>query len=367
MDSDWVMRQVLQLGVGLFVLWVTACTVPPAPGLVKRPTIPSYPALSVQVDISGAIALLDFCEALQQGHPWDEATVRQMVDSPPYQALITHHKQMDSQVTSEAIVMLLLALRDDKPWNAASERLNRIHAAYGVACDQVTVLRSRLESLQKSLPLETAIARAQEALPPQARAEATIYLSADGRSSGYVVGNYIVLDLLQVSTLTEVEATLAHELHHLGVSSLLPTSCSYPYLREALGTLIDLVQEGAATYWIDHQQLSVTQVDHTQVEAFLRDVLSERLSTEEIASRRQELVQGAYGPLYRVGNEMIATLVSAHGKEWVQARLGDPVGLFRTWQTERGTKSILGQEILTLLDQAEALGSCPQWFQAPEF
>lgn len=367
MGGDWVMKQMLRLGLGFLVLWVAACTVLPVPGLVEQPTASHYPTLSVQVDTSGAIALLDFCQALQENQPWNEAAICQMVASPPYQALIAHHNRMDSQVTSEAMVMLLRALRDDKPWNAASERLNRIHAAYSAACDQVTVLRSRLESLQKSLPLERAVARAQEALPSQARVEATVYLMPDGRSSGYVVGNCIVLDVLQAPSLAEVEATLAHELHHIGASSMLPEPCPDSGLKEALETLTDLVQEGAATYWIDEQSLSATQADYALVEVFLQDVLSERLGTEEIASRRQKLVQGVYGPLYRVGNEMIATLVSAHGKDWVQARLGDPVGLFRTWQIERGTKSILGQEILTLLDQAEALGSCPQWLQAPEF
>lgn len=361
------MKQILRLGLGFIVFWVAACTVLPAPDLIEQPTVPSYPALSVQVDASGAIAWLDFCEAQQQGQPWDESTIRQMVDSPPYQALIAHHKQMDSSVTSEAMVILLLALRDDKPWNAASERLNRIHTAYGAACDQVTVLRSRLELLQTSLPLARAMARAQEALPSQARVEATVYLLADGRSSGYVVDKCIVLDVLQALNVAEVEAILAHELHHMGASSMLPEPCPNSGLKEALETLTDLVQEGAATYWIDNQRLSATQDDLAQVEAFLRDVLSEHLSTEEIARQRQKLVQGAYGPLYRVGNEMIAALVSAHGRDWVQARLGDPVGLFRIWQTEKETKSILSQEILTLLDQAEALGCCPKWFQAPEF
>jgi hypothetical protein len=285
-----------------------------------------------------------------------------MVASPPYQVLVAHHTRMDSEVTSEALVMLLLALRNDKPWSTASERLNRIYTAYRSACGQFTALRTRLESLQDSLSLERAMARAQEALPAQAHVEATVYLLADGRSTGYVVGKCIVLDLLQASNSAEIEATLAHELHHISVSSLLPAPCPDFYLREALETLTALVQEGAATYWVDNQRLSATLADYTQVEAFLRDVLSERLSANEAAARRQQLVQGAYGPLYRVGNEMIAALVSAHGKDWVQARLGDPVGLFRAWQEERKTGSVLSQEVLALLEQAETLGSCPDWF-----
>lgn len=345
------------LGLVFIILSLVGCTVLPSP----RPA--SFPhTVSVQVDTSGAIAWLDFCQALHQGQPWDEAAVRQMVASPPYQVLIAHHSRMDSKVTSEALVKLLLALRDDRPWSSPSERLNRVYTAYSSACGQFTTLRTKLELLQGTLPLGKAVARVQETLPPQARMEATVYLLADGRSTGYVVGKCIVLDLLQISNSTEIEATLAHELHHIGASSLLPAPCPDTCLRAALEILTDLVQEGAVTYWVDNRRLSATQADYVQVEAFLRDVLSERLGAEEIASWRQGLVQGAYGPLYRVGNEMIAALVSAHGKDWVQTHLGDPVGLFRAWQAKRKTGSVLSQEVLALLEQAEALRICPDWF-----
>ena len=347
------------------ILALMGCTFLPASNATEQPIVPIprpvslTPAMSVRVDVAGAVAWLDFCQALYQGQPWDEAAVRQMMASPPYQVLVAHHSQMDSEVTSEALVKLLLALRDDRPWSSPSERLNRIYTAYHSACGQFTTLRKKLELVQGSLSLKKALSCAQEALPPQARVEATVYLLADGRSTGYVVGKCIVLDLLQVSNSAEIEATLAHELHHIGASSLLPAPCPDTYLRAALEILTDLVQEGAATYWIDNQRFSATQADYIQIEAFLRDVLSERLGAEEIASRRQGLVQGAYGPLYQVGNEMIAALASAYGEDWVQAHLGDPVGLFRTWEEKRKTSSILSQEVLSLLD--DALEGCPEW------
>lgn len=361
-------RLIRVLGYGFMVLTSVGCALLPTSNATKLPTISIPPttstgfAVSVQVDFRGAAELLDFFQALNQGQPWDEATIRQMVAKPPYQMLIAHHSRMDAEVTPEALVMLLLAIRDHKPLTTASERLRRIHTAYQLACDQIPALQTRLEQLKNSLPVEQAVAQAQAALPAQARIDATVYLLLDGRSSGYVLGRCIIIDLLQISNAAEVEAMLAHELHHIGASSLLPAPCPDPCLREALEALADLVQEGAATYWIDNQRFSPTKSDFDQVGRFLQDVLSRQLDADEIKVRRAELVQGAYGPLYRVGNEVIAVLTSTKGRDWVQARLGEPIELLRAWQEQRKVGPAFAPEVFTLIDKAEALGNCPAWF-----
>ncbi|MCR4408351.1 MAG: hypothetical protein NUW24_15770 [Anaerolineae bacterium] len=318
----------------------------------------------MQLDTTGAVALLEFCQTLNQGHSWDEAAIRRMVSSPPYQVLLAHHSRMDASVTGEAFVEMLRALQNGERFATDSERLARIDAAYRSACSQVPTLQARLERLTDPRLIEGATARAREALPPQARLEATVYFLFDGRSSGYVVDAAIVVDLLQVSSATEVEGTLAHELHHIGASSLLPEPCLEPHLGVALGTLAEMVQEGAATYWVDGWRASPAQTNFALVEAFLRDALSGRMDPGQVTNRRAELVQGWRGPLYQVGNEMIATLVAARGDDWVQARLGDPVGLLRAWQEEAEPGLAFDRAIFQLLDEAGAQGKCLAWFQA---
>ena len=319
------------------------------------------PVPSVRLDASGARALLDFCQALNQDQPWDEAAIRRMVATPPYQVLVAHHSHMDASFTSEAVVEMLLALRDGKPLDTDSGRLARIYAAYRSACGQLSRLQARLERLADSAVVERAADRARSALPPQAELEATVYLLMDGRSSGYVVEGAIALDLLRISSSAEMEATLAHELHHIGASSLLPEPCSEPDLGEALETLVGLVQEGAATYYIDGWRGSPTPADLERVEAFLRDALSGQLRADQVAARRAELVRGVRGPLYRVGNQMIADLAAARGDAWVQDRLGDPVGLLRAW-LELQPDPAFDEEVLTMLEKAESQGECSAWF-----
>ena len=363
MDATSLSR-LRNLWLWLVVCITTACASLPPPTATTPPLLPAAttPPALVYLDTTGAVALLEFCQALNRGHAWDEAAVRQMVTSPPYQTLIAHHGRMDASITAETFVEMLLALRNGEQFVSDSERLTRIHAAYRSACAQVSTLQARLERLTDPGLIERAAARARKALPPQAQVEATVYFLPDGRSSGYVVDAAIVLDLLQVSSTAEVEGTLAHELHHSGASSLLPEPCPEPGLEAALETLVDMVQEGAATYWVDGWRASPTQADFMLMEAFLQDALSGRLDAAEVANRRAELVQGWRGPLYQVGNKMIATLVAARGDDWVQAHLGDPVGLLRAWQVETSPECELHPAVLQLLKEAETQGKCTAWF-----
>lgn len=270
--------KVRNLWLGLVVCVITSCvSLPPPPATSWTVTSSPLPAATtppvfVQLDTTAAMALLEFCQALNQGHPWDEAAIRRMVVSPPYQTLIAHHSRMDAGITTEALVELLLALRDGEQFASDSERLARIYTAYRSACRQVSTLQVRLDRLADPSLIKRAAVRAQEALPPQARVEATVYFLPDGRSSGYVVDAAIVLDLLQISNASEVESTLAHELHHIGASSLLPEPCPEPNLVAALETLADMAQEGAATYWVDGWRASPTAMDFVLVGAFLQTI-----------------------------------------------------------------------------------------------
>ena len=294
---------------------------------------------------------------------WNEAAVREMATSPPYQALIAHHHRLDAAFTTAAFARMLLALQTGTPFSSDSARLTRMHKAYQTACARVTTLRIRLRWLGDPALVEQARGRAQTALPPQARLEATVYVLLDGRSPAYAVEDQaaIVLDLLQVRDPAWAETTLAHELHHIGAASLLPPPCPELGLGAALETLTDMALEGAATWYVDGWRGHPTQADFALIEAFLQDALMGRLTEDELTARKAELVRGVRGPLYRVGNQMIAELAAARGDAWVKAHLGHPVGLLRAWREAEGT-SALSEELFVLLDGWAAQEVCPEWF-----
>jgi hypothetical protein len=292
---------------------------------------PATPPPGVRLDVSGAQAMLDFCQAMAEGRLWDEEAVRRMTTSPPYQALIAHHHDLDAAFTAEAFTRMLLSLQTDTPFSSESARLTRIHRAYQTACTRVTSLLTRLKWLGDPALVDRATERAQTALPPQARLDATVYVLLDGRSPAYAVEDQaaIVLDLLQVRDPAWAETMLAHELHHIGVASLLPPSCPESGLGAALETLTGMALEGAAIWYVDGWRGHPTQADFMLIEAFLRDALRGQLTEEQLTARKAELVRGVRGPLYRVGNRMIAEPAEAQGDAWVKERLGYPVELLR--------------------------------------
>jgi len=307
--------------------------------------------------------MLDFCQAITEGQPWDEDAVRGMISSPPYQVLVAHHHRLDTAFTTEAFTKMLLALQAGTPFSSDSARLTRMHKAYQTACTRMTTLQTCLKWLGDPALVERAVERARTALPSLARLEATVYILPDGRSPAYAVEDQaaIVLDLLQVRDPAWAERALAHELHHIGAASLLPPPCPEAGLGAALETLTDMALEGAATWYVDGWGGHPTQADFALIEAFLLDALRGQLTEDDLPARKAELVQGARGPLYRVGNQMIVELAAARGDAWVKEHLGHPVRLLRAWREARGT-SALSEELFVLLDEWEAKGACPRWF-----
>ena len=324
--------------------------------LPPRPAVPTPPV--VRIDASATMALLELCGQVSQGVRPEERAVRELVESPPFRALLAHHRPLDSRVTADALVDVLLHLDDEEAPSLRLGRLSRITAAYRDACLRSDTIRARTVELSDAARVERAAERARSALPPQARLEATVYLVPDGYSAAYVSGNAVVLDPLQIASPALVEDLLAHELHHIGAGSLLPPPCSERDLGTALDTLANLMHEGAATCWIDGWRARPSPADHDLVVAFLRDALRHKLTPETVEARVQELLGDRRGPLYRVGNAMVARLAAARGDRWVQARLGDPVGLLRAWQQTEQNPGY--QEVLSLLDGERA--RCPAWF-----
>lgn len=328
----------------------------PRPG----PAAPTPAPPAVRLDTTGARDLIAFCRAQSLRQPWDEAAIRRLVSSPPYLALLAHHGSLDAGFSSEALASMLLALRDGRPFASESARLTRMYHTYRWALGQVPTLEARLERLADPALVLRAAEQAQAALPPGTRLVATVYVLADGASPAYATEDSVVLDLLQIDKPDRVDQWLAHELHHIGASTLLPEPCADPALGIALDTVAGLVQEGSATYWIDGWHASPTPADYGQVQAFLLDVIGRELSADETEARLAALLGYERGPLYRVGNAMIATLAATHGDAWVQARLSDPVGLLRAYHHTGGWSS--SAEVLALLDKGR--GACPRWFKA---
>jgi len=312
------------------------------------------------LDASGAYAFLAFCRAAREGHPWSEAAIRSLAVSAPYRAMIAHHASLDSTVTPEAFVAMLLALRNGRPYPGPTGRLMRIHATYKAALSELPQLEARLAAICSADVVAGALARAQAHLPPGTPLPTQVWLLADGFTRAYSEGKVVVVDLLQTSRASSLESQLAHELHLAGTAALLPPTCPDPQLGLALDTLASMVQEGAATAWINGWRAAPSRSDGEQVAGFMRAVLASKLAPEETESWFSGLIDDGRdggGPLYRLGNALVVELTERYGQAWVRARLSDPVALLRAWQGTAGDGPF--EEVLALLENGR--DRCPEW------
>jgi len=360
---SWVIPFLMLLAAGCSASSLSPTNGQPAktPSLSTSPTYASLPRL----DTTGAASFLNYCRSLNAGVPWNVSELTQMVTTTGYQTLIAHHRRMDPAISTGALVKMLAAIQDGTQFTTESARLDRIYRSYRAACNQTAVLVSRLERWAHSDIIERAVAQARLVLPSQARLQATVYLLPDGYSHAYVVEEHeaIVLDFLHPS-LMDSGRFLAHELHHIGVRSLLPPPCQEAGWREALEVLTSMVQEGAASYWINGWRASPSPTDMERVEAFIRDALSDRLNADETAQRREQLVRGRYGPVYQMGNIMIATLEQEYGRDWVVSRLSDPVGLMLVWQDLAPPELKFNPGIFAMMQAAGEGSGCSLWLKS---
>lgn len=346
MDADRPQKWKGLLAAALTLALMAGSVLPPAP----RPA-------PLTVDGSAAAAMLDLLEAAAQGEPWSRARIAELLATPGFAGMLAHHRRLDEGVTGASMLQVLATLQEDEILSVKIGRMARMQAAYRAALERLPELRARLERLSDPALAGQAAERAQAALPRGAWLAARVYLIVDGYSPAYVERDSIYLDLLQLADPFQVEWCLAHELHHIGLASLLPEPCADPGPGIALDTLAGLVQEGSVTYWIDRWRGQPTAADLDRMQAFLLDLLEGRLRGEAIEARLADLLGYERGPLYRVGNAMIAELVARHGEAWVRERLADPVGLLRAYHQ-------LGKwpgaaRVLAALDSQRS--SCPAW------
>lgn len=325
-------------------------------------------AMGQTVDAAAAEAALAFLADVAAGRAWSVAALQDLVGLPGHQALIAHHRRLDPAFSEVAFLQMLLALQQGEPPPAGSPRLVRVYSAWQRAMEDVPRVQESLGTLSIPLWVDRAVDQARRMLPAHVRIEATVYLVLDGRSPAYTVDSAVVLDILSIPTGVWALGALAHEFHHLGVQSLLPhPSCDDPALDQALGLLVELVQEGSAQVLVDRRPCAASPEDFARVGDLLQDALAGPLPAAEWAGRMASLLDPLVPSLYRVGCAVIAALVRAKGMGWVVERLGHPWTLVHTYQAVVDEDELrFPPAAVAELARCGGEGRCPEWLTVRE-
>jgi hypothetical protein len=208
----------------------------------------------------------------------------------------------------------------------------------------------------KQLDVHAAAGRALAYLPAGTRLKATLFLEIKPRTNSFVFDIYgvraIFLYVDPTVSAAELEGTIAHELHHVGMAAACTsTDSTLPAGVRAARECISAFGEGfavlaaagrpdvdphagsdSATRARWDRDVAHFSPDLLRVQRFLLDVSDERVTGDSLQQLGMSFF-GVQGPWYTVGWRMAATIERVYGRQRLITTECDPAALLDTYNT----------------------------------
>jgi hypothetical protein len=289
--------------------------------------------VALTFDTAQAVAVLSILDARAAGRPVVDADWARLFSTAGYRRLAVREAGMRRPFTDSSFKAFVL-----------SDTLGR----------RAAELRRALSEWERA-DVNGAAARALAYLPASARIRATVFLVIKPITNSFVwdvrTDPAIFLYLDPTVSAPKFENTVAHELHHIGFSSVSARSDSI------LAALPDSVQRAAE--WMPafgegfamlaaaggpdihphavsppderarwDRDLANHNRDLRTVERFFLDVIARRLATPDTVRAVAASFYGVQGPWYTVGWKMAVTIEKRFGRDELIACMVDPARLF---------------------------------------
>jgi len=336
----------------------------------------------LRMDYAGTGLMLDYLEANAGGRRASSPELTAIVSDPGYTLLLDRWRllaaqqgevQAEAALTPDEFVRCLAsyapAAGDSWEGHAFFKSLLR---ALDRARERLPYHRRVLEAVRRLQP-EALEAEVLLRLPRGAHIDTTIYFLAEIHSNAYVFKGNVVVSFWPLRLAeggsedcgssgggvllmgAPVEAVLKHELHHIGLKSVLPEIYAKDDLPEspqelALGLISGLAGEGAATLFFTPYDRSgkgpgsvpweKTAEDlplhYRDLEDMLADLLSGRLSAAEGLKKAFSRFIGPYeeknlAAIYILGVDMCRRIAGVAGTERLVELLPSPAGFFAAY------------------------------------
>ena len=291
-------------------------------------------------ETEGATALVD---ALAPGDP-DRDAVETALARNEFFLAVYESMGVDRETLCE------LALAPESPRDR--DLLDQLRAGFAEAARSPGAIRERLDRLAAADTGRIG-ARVSRYLPAEATLDRTVYATIDGFNGGVQFRGDVGISVVGRTT-GDLDAVLAHELHHAGLFGVLEDRAVGELLdaegpeADAVEVLVALQAEGyAITYAqggldaVGDEAMTVAveqfrereQVAFETVEAALRAALAG--DDDRKTALRAALVdeEGAYAPVHCVGARMVELADRVHGVEALVAAATAPAEFLELYQT----------------------------------
>jgi len=336
----------------------------------------------LRIDYAGTGLMLDYLEAVAAGGRVSSAELAAIVSDPGYTLLLDRRRLLAAQ---QGEVQAEAALTPDELVRC----LASCAAAAGDSWEGHGFFKSLLRALDRArerLPYHRRVFQAVRRLKPEAleaevlvrlprgaRIDTTIYFLAETHSDAYVFKGNVVVSFWPLRLAeggsedhgsssdgvllmgAPVEAVLKHELHHIGLKSVLPEVYAKDDLPEspqelALGLISGLAGEGAATMFFTpydrfgkgpgslpwEKTADDLPRHYRDLEEMLADLLGGRLAAAEGLKRAIPRFIGPYeeknlAAIYVLGVDMCRRIAGVAGTERLVELLPSPAGFFAAY------------------------------------
>jgi Putative zinc dependent peptidase (DUF5700) len=341
-------KNALRLGLALF--WIASVSVF---GLCDS-------RIQLTLDSSEADQVLAILAFRRDGKPVEEAAWQKLFATEPYQRLKQREKKIGEQFHEPTI-----AFSDDdfRKFVLSDDLLKRAGS-----------LQSTLDQWKKTEVRELA-ERDLRYLPPEATIRATIYPIIKPRTNSFVwegsTNPAIFLYLDPDVTREKFQNTVAHELHHIGLSSgevaYEQKLSGLPENPRAVAVWIGSFGEGFAMLaaagspdvhphavslpadrarWDRDMENFSTNLQ--SVNAFFFDVLNGKFASRDAVDEKGSEFFGTQGPWYTVGYKMAAMVEKRYGRSTLIETMQDPRRLLFLYNQVASEINGVGKEHLPL-------------------
>ena len=308
--------------------WLVFASVTSAPALESSPP-QGRDRVQITFDASEAEAVLAIVATLKSGGSPDSASWRGLFENRPYVRLKARETGMGNEFTDERFRSFV----SSPPLAARADSLKRTLQAW------------------KRTDLPASARRVLAYLPDSARIRASVYPVIKPRQNSFVfepsTDPAIFLYVDPTQSAAKFENTVAHEMHHIGYSSVSARReaerAGLPHLVSQTLTWMGAFGEGFAMLaaagsadvhphaaspaserarW-DHDMANFNR-DLKVLEKFFLDVLNGKFSSDEEIQEAAFTFYGEQGPWYTVGYRMAVVVEKHFGRQELIVCMQDP-------------------------------------------
>jgi len=258
--------------------------------LASCSTTPARKTPRIELDAKSPKQILDLFKFIKKSDSKIaiEKKIDECITSRPFQVMFSHYNRSwnPNKLPKDSMKHMILSLKYEEAYKGHEHRVtNFMKPVWEKYYTNISLFEKEIDYLSKidmNTLISNALNKANELLPRGVLIpDFYFFIHPNGRSNGFVIKNSHGLDFFQLPKSKDgtidkdyLEMILTHEIHHLGLATLMPPELYDTKENTALNVLSMPIGEGVANKFINNAPGGCTsKVDSTRKSYYSNEVL----------------------------------------------------------------------------------------------